>query len=106
MSSIFELYLSYKLDKNSLIVSYKVINKSDDKMLFSIGAHPAFNWTLNENEKKEDYFLESENIKQTKSNKIKIIKILVEILVYGFNFSKNLHLRTQDICRIQVTCNI
>lgn len=45
-------------------------------------------------------------IKQTKSNKIKIIKILVEILVYGFNFSKNLHLRIQDICRIQVTCNI
>ena len=62
----FELYLSYKLKKNSLIISYKVINKSDDKMLFSIGAHPAFNWTLKEDEKKEDYFLEFENIKQTK----------------------------------------
>ena len=62
----FELYLSYKLEKNSLIVSYKVINKSDDKMLFSIGAHPAFNWTLKEDEKKENYFLEFENIKQTK----------------------------------------
>ena len=62
----FELYLSYKLEKNSLIVSYKVVNKSDDKMLFSIGAHPAFNWTLNENEQKEDYFLEFENIKNTK----------------------------------------
>ena len=62
----FELYLSYKLEKNSLIVSYKVINKSDDKMLFSIGAHPAFNWSLKEDEKKEDYFLEFENIKETK----------------------------------------
>ena len=62
----FELYLSYKLEKNSLIVSYKVINKSDDKMLFSIGAHPAFNWTLKEDEKKENYFLEFENIKETK----------------------------------------
>ena len=62
----FELYLSYKLEKSSLIVAYKVINKSDEKMLFSIGAHPAFNWTLKENEKKEDYFLEFENIKQTK----------------------------------------
>ena len=62
----FELYLSYKLEKNSLIVSYKVINKSDEKMLFSIGAHPAFNWTLKEDEKKEDYFLEFENIKETK----------------------------------------
>lgn len=62
----FELYLSYKLEKSSLIVSYKVINKSDDKMLFSIGAHPAFNWALKEDEKKEDYFLEFENIKETK----------------------------------------
>ena len=62
----FELYLSYKLEKNSLIVSYKVINKSDEKMLFSIGAHPAFNWTLKEDEKKENYFLEFENIKKTK----------------------------------------
>jgi galactose mutarotase-like enzyme len=62
----FELYLSYKLEKSSLIVSYKVINKSDDKMFFSIGAHPAFNWTLKEDEKKEDYFLEFENIKETK----------------------------------------
>ena len=62
----FELYLSYKLEKSSLIVSYKVINKSDEKMLFSIGAHPAFNLSLKENEKKEDCFLEFENIKQTK----------------------------------------
>ena len=62
----FELYLSYKLEKSSLIVSYKVINKSDEKMLFSIGAHPAFNWSLEENGKKEDYFLEFENIKETK----------------------------------------
>ena len=62
----FELYLSYKVEKSSLIISYKVVNKSDDKMLFSIGAHPAFNWTLKEDEKKENYFLEFENIKETK----------------------------------------
>lgn len=62
----FELYLSYKLEKSSLVVAYKVINKSDEKMLFSIGAHPAFNWTLKENENKEDYFLEFENIKEVK----------------------------------------
>jgi galactose mutarotase-like enzyme len=35
-------------------------------MLFSIGAHPAFNWPLKEDEKKEDYYLEFEDIKQTK----------------------------------------
>lgn len=56
----FELYLSYRLEKNSLIISYKVKNKSDEKMLFSIGAHPAFNWSLEKDLKKEDYFLEFE----------------------------------------------
>ncbi len=63
---LFELYICYELVDNKIIISYKVKNNSDEKMLFSIGAHPAFNWTLNENEKKEDYFLEFENIKQTK----------------------------------------
>lgn len=62
----FELYLSYTLEKNSLIVAYKVINTSHDTMLFSIGAHPAFNWTFKKDEKKEDYFLEFENIQKTK----------------------------------------
>lgn len=62
----FELFISYKLEKNSLVIAYKIINKSLDKMLFSIGAHPAFNWPLKEDEKKEDYFLEFEDIKQTK----------------------------------------
>lgn len=55
----FELNIGYKLDKNSLIVSYKVKNKSDEKMYFSIGAHPAFNTQVCD-------FLEFENIKTTK----------------------------------------
>lgn len=55
----FELDIGYKLDKNSLIVSYKVKNKSDEKMYFSIGAHPAFNIQIGD-------FLEFENIKTTK----------------------------------------
>lgn len=55
----FELDIGYKLDKNSFIVSYKVKNKSDEKMYFSIGAHPAFNTQIGD-------FLEFENIKTTK----------------------------------------
>ncbi|MCT7569159.1 aldose 1-epimerase family protein [Aliarcobacter butzleri] len=55
----FELNIGYKLDKNSLIVLYKVKNKSDEKMYFSIGAHPAFNTQVGD-------FLEFENIKTTK----------------------------------------
>ena len=56
----FRLEIKYSLDQNSLAVTYKVINKDDKKMYFSIGAHPAFYWPLEENEKKEDYYLEFE----------------------------------------------
>lgn len=53
----FDFYISYKLDDNKLITYYKVINKSKDKMYFSLGAHPAFNWPLLDGNK-SDYFLE------------------------------------------------
>lgn len=38
----FELQVSYKLDKASLIVCYNVSNTGKDPMYFSIGGHPAF----------------------------------------------------------------
>ena len=38
----FELQIKYKLHDKKLIVQYEVINNSDKKMPFSIGAHPAF----------------------------------------------------------------
>jgi galactose mutarotase-like enzyme len=37
----FELQLSYTLHESTLAIQYKVINKSESKMPFSIGAHPA-----------------------------------------------------------------
>ena len=63
---LFELYISYTLVKTKLIISYKVVNKNADEMLFFICSHPAFNWTFTNESKKEDYFLEFENIKTTK----------------------------------------
>ncbi|MBA4275202.1 aldose 1-epimerase family protein [Flavobacterium sp.] len=38
----FELQISYSLDQNKLNIDYKIINKNDAIMPFSIGAHPAF----------------------------------------------------------------
>jgi galactose mutarotase-like enzyme len=38
----FELLLNYELTDNSLIITFKVINKNLFSMPFSIGAHPAF----------------------------------------------------------------
>ncbi|WP_366183364.1 aldose 1-epimerase family protein [Flavobacterium ovatum] len=38
----FELQIIYTLEEKSLHIEYKVINRNDFKMPFSIGAHPAF----------------------------------------------------------------
>lgn len=50
----FELQIRYSLDENKLNIDYKVINKNEKTMPFSIGAHPAFALTGNF----EDYSLE------------------------------------------------
>lgn len=63
---LFNLIITYKLENSKLIITYIVKNLSKDEMFFSIGAHPAFNWPLTSNEKKEDYLIEFENIKNTK----------------------------------------
>ena len=39
----YKLSLSFKLDGNKLTVTHTVKNRNDEKMYFSIGAHPAFN---------------------------------------------------------------
>lgn len=39
----FEVYVTYELIGKSVKTSYKVVNKNDDIMYFSIGGHPAFN---------------------------------------------------------------
>lgn len=57
----FEFQISFRLLKNSLEITHEVINKDDKTMYFSLGAHPAFNCPLQENEKYEDYFLEFEH---------------------------------------------
>jgi len=38
----FQLLINYLLDENGLKIAYSVQNKSNEKMPFSIGAHPAF----------------------------------------------------------------
>ncbi|MCI9845740.1 aldose 1-epimerase family protein [Flavobacterium pectinovorum] len=38
----FELQIIYKLEENNLNIAYRVINKEETQIPFSIGAHPAF----------------------------------------------------------------
>ncbi len=61
----FRLEVKYRLKENLVKVAYKVTNQDQKEMYFSIGAHPAFYWPLNEDEKKEDYYLEFEKIEKT-----------------------------------------
>lgn len=56
----FLLRLTYKLEENTLTLTYEVENPSDSKMYFSIGAHPAFNIPLTAGTVYEDYYLEFE----------------------------------------------
>ncbi len=51
----FELYITYRLQKNILEVYYKVCNFSESVMPFSIGAHPGFCCPINTDEQFEDY---------------------------------------------------
>lgn len=56
----FEFQVVYHLSGRSLQVTYKVINLDDKDVYFSVGAHPAFNVPLLENEIYENYYLEFE----------------------------------------------
>lgn len=54
----FSLSIKYKIEGQSVYITYKVINKDSVSMPFSIGAHPAFNIPLLADESFEDYYLE------------------------------------------------
>lgn len=59
----FELIISYELIEKSLKISYEVTNKTNVLMPFSIGAHPAFNWPLEKDIRKENYYFEFKDTK-------------------------------------------
>lgn len=51
----FRLELGYRLQGRTVEVLWRVTNKNDREMYFSIGGHPAFNCPLREGEKQTDY---------------------------------------------------
>ena len=63
----FELYIAYIIDKDTLIVKYKVINKDEKEMLFGIGGHPGFKLSLPQ----EEYYFELEK----KENEIEFMEV-------------------------------
>jgi galactose mutarotase-like enzyme len=77
---IFELQIIYTLDKNSLNIEYKVMNKGKSKMPFSIGAHPAFampgnfeNYSIAfEKEEPLEYYLLENDLISNKTKKLEV----------------------------------
>jgi len=57
----FELYISYTLINSSVEVAYKIVNKTNGEMYFSIGGHPAFNCDET-NYKNSDLYFEFEDL--------------------------------------------
>lgn len=53
----FKLYITYEIDGNILTVKYKVINESNEVMLFGIGGHPGFKIDV----RNEKYYFELES---------------------------------------------
>ena len=56
----FEFSTKYTLHQNKIIIGTRVYNTGDEAMFFSLGAHPAFQCPLNDQEAYDDYFLEFE----------------------------------------------
>lgn len=54
----FEFQLLYELTGPRLTVTYRVVNRDDKTVYFSVGAHPAFAVPFHVNEHYEDYFIE------------------------------------------------
>lgn len=53
----FKFSLVYTIQKNQLTVTYIVENKGEEKLYFSVGAHPAFKVPLVTGDVYEDYYL-------------------------------------------------
>lgn len=54
----FSLYVTFSLSGKALSVKYKVVNNDSKDLIFTVGAHPAFNVPLSSGEAFEDYYVE------------------------------------------------
>ncbi|MEG0850304.1 MAG: aldose 1-epimerase family protein [Flavobacterium sp.] len=90
----FELQLIYSLEKTSLNIEYIVINKSERKMPFSIGAHPAI--ALPENFENYSFKFEKEELLKFNllendliSNKTEVLKTLDNLVRLNYKLFEN-----------------
>ncbi len=83
----FEFQIIYTLEENKLDIAYKVINKSEVQMPFSVGAHPAFALPENfekysiqfEKEEPLEYHLLENNLISNQKETLKKVKNSVQL---------------------------
>ena len=61
----FKLEIGYELKEKTITVIWKITNEGNEKMYYSIGAHPAFNCPLNSAKSQTDYYIGFETEKET-----------------------------------------
>ncbi|OXA75548.1 Galactose mutarotase [Flavobacterium aquidurense] len=90
----FELQLIYTLHEAALDITYKVINKNETKMPFSIGAHPAI--ALPDNFEDYAFEFEKEEVLQFSllendlvSNKTKILETIENLVPLNYKLFEN-----------------
>jgi galactose mutarotase-like enzyme len=85
----YKLFISYEIKESKVLISYEVVNNSAEKMFFSIGAHPAFNWPLLD-EKKEDCYFEFESCFDNKTlNTYPLVKNAISSKKLDITLDKN-----------------
>ena len=61
----FKFSVKYAINNNELTVTYLVENKGEEKLYFSVGAHPAFKVPLQKADNFSDYYLQFNTIENT-----------------------------------------
>lgn len=78
----FDFFVIYTIKENTLSEGFRVVNKSDSVMPFSVGGHPAFNCPLEPSKQYHDYILKFEH-PETAGRRIKANKLLTgEVLPF------------------------
>lgn len=68
----FVFRIAYKLEGESLNVSFLVINKGENDMYFSLGAHPGFACPLREDENRKDCYIGFDYVEKLNSRGVDI----------------------------------
>ncbi len=92
----FEFEITFTLVENTLMVAHQVTNTGNEELLFSLGAHPAFNCPLFPNENYADYYLEFDEVQNLNSNTLSSNGLLTENTISVMKNSKVLPL-TKDL---------